>query len=157
MKSHTNCRCAELGNLAVIGMGSEPDEEVLGSLDLVSEHGGLQWWLYMSRCNQCQQFWMIAQEERVHDNFCLKRIDAEDAARIVTDAIWPEDFLEFGAVLRLERECGQVAHFLDPNCHALVATAHELKRKRPDITSDEIGYLLAIRPSHAARLLAQKP
>lgn len=100
---------------------------------------------------------MIAQEERVHDNYCMKRIDARVAAGIVNDAIWPEDFLYFASVLRLERESGQIAQFLDPNCHALVATAHDLSRERPDITFDEIGYLLAIKPSHAAKLMALNP
>ena len=71
------CCCSELDDLAVVGMGDTEglDERLFDTLDSVKDHGGGQWWLHASICRICGQNWMIAQDERIHDNFCLKRID----------------------------------------------------------------------------------
>ena len=148
------CCCPELEDLAIIGMGDSEglDERVFATFDLVQNHGGDQWWLYVSTCNVCAQNWMVAQEERIHDNYCLKRIDPETMQGIINQSKWPEDFLRFEQVLRLERQSGQVAHFLDPRSPALIDTANDLRHERPDISDADIAFVLAISVSAAKRL-----
>lgn len=148
------CCCAELEDLAIIGMGDAQglDERVLATFDLVQDHGGEQWWLYVSTCNVCAQNWMIAQEERIHDNYCLKRLDPATMREIIDQSKWPDDFLRFEQVLRLERQSGRIARFLDPRSPALIDTANDLRRERPDISVGDIAFALAISVSDAMRL-----
>jgi hypothetical protein len=53
----------------------------------------------------------------------------------------------------LGRTLAQPWSFLDPLDPALIKTAADLVKERPDITVEEIAYLLAIEPKAAARLL----
>ena len=149
------CCCVELDDLAVIGMGDPDglDDRVFSTFDRVREHGGVQWWLYASTCGACGQSWMIAQDERIHDNFVLKRIEPAVLHRIVYASDWPGDFLHYEQVLRLERQSGKVARFLNPRSPALVETVSDLRRERPDISIEDVALVLAIPTESAARLL----
>jgi len=96
---------------------------------------------------------MIAQDERIHDNFYLKRVSEQAAQDIVDHSRWPPDFMTYEQVLRLGRESGRIAIFADDHSPALVETAADLRRERPDISAQEIAYVLAISVKAAARLL----
>ncbi|WP_010544929.1 hypothetical protein [Sphingomonas elodea] len=154
MENERSCCCAALDDLAIVGMGhsEDLDARILATLDTVKDHGGEQWWLHAATCNQCGQHWMIAQESRIHDNYCLRRLSGDEMHAILALSQWPEDFLRFEQVLRLEREAGQVACFLDPRSPALVDTAHDLRRARPEISVADIAYALAISTGQAERL-----
>jgi hypothetical protein len=154
MDAKSPCCCQELDEIAVVGMGDPEglDERIFSTLDHLLDHGGLQWWLYASTCRACGQSWMIAQEERIHDNFVLKRVEPAVMERIVQTSDWPEDFLRFERVLRLERESGKIARFLNPRSPALVETVADLQRERPDISIEDIAFVLAVSTESAARL-----
>jgi hypothetical protein len=128
------------------------DERVFRTLDLVCNYGDEKWWLYVSTCRACGQSWMVAQEERIHDNYCLKRIDPETLSEIVEHSRWPDDFLAYEQILRLGRDIGYVATFLDPKSPALVETAQDLRRARPEISTEDVAYALAISAKQAERL-----
>ena len=96
---------------------------------------------------------MIAQDERIHDNFLLKRVNATVMERIVQASDWPNDFVRFEQVLRLERESGKVASFLNPRDPALVYTVADLRRERPDISIEDVAFVLAISKESAAHLM----
>ena len=148
-----NCYCASLPDLAVVPMGGEGlDERVFASLDRVQEHGGDQWWLYVSVCNKCRQNWMIAQDERIYDNFYLRRLNAATAKAVQEQGQWPDEFLTYERVLSLGRTMSKPWTFLDPRSPALVWTAEDLRRERSDISVEEIAHLLAIPVSDATRL-----
>lgn len=129
------------------------DERVFASLERVVEHGGDQWWLYVSNCTQCSQDWMIAQDERIYDAFYLRRLEPSGRKAIVDDARWPDEFLTYESILRLGRNMSKPWTFLDLRSPALVWTAKDLRRERPAISFKEIAYLLAIPESDAVRLL----
>jgi hypothetical protein len=153
----TDCCCSVLPDLAVVPMGMDGlDERVLASLERIVEHGGDQWWLYVSRCDKCSQSWMIAQDERIYDNYYLRRLAPSVCQAIVEHAHWPGEFLTYEQVLRLGRTLSKPWTFLDPRSPGLVWTAEDLRRERPNITIDEIADLLAISVADAGRLL-QKP
>lgn len=130
------------------------DERVFETLERTRDHGGDLWWLYLSKCRACGQDWLVAQYERIYDNFYLKRISLIEARGIAEDDRWPDEFITYERVLRLGRTLSQPWTFLDPRSPALVWTAEDLLKERPDITVDEIAYLLAIEPKAAARLLS---
>jgi hypothetical protein len=149
-----NCCCRSLPDLAVVPMGGDgQDERVFASLETTRSHGGDVWWLYLSKCHACEQDWLVAQDERIYDNYYLKRLGPAEARKIAMGERWPDDFITYERVLRLGRTLGQPWTFLDPRSPALVCTAEDLMKERPDITVDEIAYLLAIEPEAAARLL----
>lgn len=155
MESDQGCCCSSLDDLVIVGMGhpDDLDRRILATLESVQDHGGEQWWLYAATCTRCGQHWMIAQESRIHDNYCLRRISGEDMQAICSRGIWPDDFLRFEQVLRLEAEAGHIARFLNPREAVLVDTANDLRRERPEISVAEIAFVLALSIGEAKRLL----
>ena len=150
----TSCLCQSLPDLAVVPMGGDgEDERVFGSLENVKNHGGEQWWLYLSTCTRCSQNWMVAQDERIYDNYYLRRLSRESRLAIIKQGQWPEEFMTYERVLRLGRTMGKPWTWLDPRSSSLVWTAEDLKRERPAISTAEIADLLAISEVDAARLL----
>ena len=149
-----DCCCRSLPYFAVVPMGGEgQDERVFATLETTRSHGPDLWWLYLSKCSVCEQNWLVAQDERIYDNYYLKRLGPTEARRITEDGRWPDDFITYERVLRLGRTLSKPWTFFDPRSPALVWTAGDLVKERPDITVEEIAYLLAIEPEAAARLL----
>lgn len=148
-----SCSCEALDDFAVVPMGGEGlDERVFATLKEVHKHGGEQWWLYVSTCQTCDQSWMIAQDERTHDNFYFKRLEPE-GLMLILEGDWPDDFLTYEQVLRLGVEAGRTCRFFDPLDSSLVWTVEDLRRQRPAITAEEIAYLLAVPVAVADKLI----
>jgi len=149
-----NCACQSLSDLAVVPMGGEGrDERIFAHLDRIRDHGGDQWWLYLSVCATCGQNWMVAQDDRIYDTFYLHRLDPQAADAIRREGQWPAEFLTYERVLSLGRTWSKAWTFLDPRSPALVWAAEDLRRERPEISVDEIADLLGIPVRNAARLL----
>lgn len=87
---------------------------------------------------------MIAQDESIYDNFYLRRLDRTTAKALQEQGQWPDEFLTYERVLSLGRTMSKPWTFLDPRSPALVWTAEDLRRERPDITVEEVAHLLAI-------------
>lgn len=148
------CCCTALADLAIVPMGGIGlDELVFSSLEQVTKHGGDQWWLYVSTCLACRQDWMIAQDERIYDNYYLRRLAPASLQEILDFDWWPEEFLTYERVLRFGKATGKFWRFIEPRSPALIATAEDLRRERPDITVEEIADLLTIPVVQAADLL----
>jgi hypothetical protein len=135
-----------------MGASDEVDERVFATLIEVTRHDGHQWWLSTSKCSACGTDWMIAQDERIHDNYYLKRLSPEAAETIVNSGIWPSEFLTYEQVLRLGVASGKTCSFYDRRDPALVATASDLLLERPDMSAAEMAHLLAISSEEAAVL-----
>lgn len=154
LETSKQCECLSLRNLDVIRMGGDfYSEQVFAHFDPIMDYGQEKWWLYISHCRTCAQDWMIAQDDRIYDNFYLRRIPPSTRKTIEEGSQWPDEFLTYEQVLRLGRTTGEVWTFLNPRSPALIATAEDLRCERPDISFDEIAYLLAISVPDAARLL----
>ena len=148
-----DCRCHSLPDLAIVPMGGDgTDEEVFASLETTHQHSPDLWWLYSSKCRTCGQDWLVAQDERIYDNYYLKRLSPSEAQDIARAERWPVDFITYERILRLGRTLSQPWTFEDPASPSLVWTAEDLVKERPDITVEEIADLLAIEPEAAARL-----
>jgi len=149
-----DCCCRSLPDLAVVPMGGNgQDERVFATLNNIRDHSPKLWWLYLSRCSACEQEWLVAQDDRIYDNYYLMRLDRAQAQDIAKDARWPNDFMSYERVLRLGRTLSEPWTFFDPQSPALVATAEDLRKERPSIAIEEIAYLLGIEPKAAAQLL----
>jgi hypothetical protein len=134
--------------------GDGLDERVFATIDNVRDHGGDQWWLYLSRCGACGQNWMVAQEERIYDDYYLRRLNAEVARQVECDGRWPTEFITYERVLRIGRMMSRPFTYLDSLSPALVATVDDLRKERPNITVDEMAYLLGVSSENVSRLLA---
>ena len=94
---------------------------------------------------------MVAQEERIHDNFYLKRLDPDQMRRVVERNDWPSDFMVFEDVIRLGPDNNQACHFCDTD--DLTDTVKELMEAREEISSGEVAYLFCISGREAERLM----
>ena len=154
-ESEQRCLCATLSDLAVVPMGgSGLDDRVFATVDVIRHHSGDLWWLYLARCNACGQRWLVAQEERIFDDYFLRRTSEEEGAAIAAGC-WPDDFITYERVLKIGRALSKPCRFLDPLAGSLVWSAHDLRNARSDITVDEIAWLLGVTAKDAKRLLAQ--
>ena len=130
------------------------DQRFFATVDIVREHGGDQWWLYLSECGRCGQFWMVAQEERIFDDYFLRRLTAEQAQDIVGEGHWPTDFITYERVLKVGMRLSRPCIFLEAMAPSLIWTAQDLRKERPDMSVEEIAELIGVRPAAVRRLLA---
>ena len=147
------CCCATLGDFAVVGMGDSEgrDERVFSSLEHIADHGGDKWWLYLARCSACKTDWMVAQDDRIHDNFYLRRLSTDDASAIRKHGQWPQEFLRYEDVIRLGPDKNSYAKFF--NSDDLTDTVKELIEARSEITAGEVAYLFCLSDGEAKRLM----
>lgn len=155
LRSPLKCECIALPDLAVVPMGGEDlDVRVFATLNRVREHGGLQWWLYLSTCSACGQNWLVAQEERIFDDYFLKRLSVAEAGLIVAGGRWPVEFMTYERVLTVGHALSHPCRFVDPLAASLVWTVQDLRKERPEITSDEIARLIGVAPTEVDQMLA---
>lgn len=154
--SEASCCCASLPDLAAVPMGGDGlDERVFATVENVVDHGGDAWWLHLSQCRACGQHWMIAQEERIFDEHFMRRLTVDEASRILSVSDWPVEFSSYERVLKTGHALSiRPCVFLERLAPSLVWTAEDLRRERPDISVEEIAFLLGITPAQAKRLLA---
>ena len=112
-----------------------------------------QWWLYISHCNICDTNWLVAQEERIHDMFYVKRV-SDQIVQDANNGRWPSHFQTYADVLRVGVELGcRQARFVDPMSGALQVTVEDLLQTHPKISAQEIGQMLGVDTKHAQSLL----
>jgi hypothetical protein len=154
--TNAGCRCIELRDVAVVPMMGEGSEDVFLTLDEIRKRGGERWWLYVSWCHACDQWWLVGAEERQNDVFCLRRLTADEGRAIVDEDRWPTDFDTYEALLELGVRSGYRVAFVDPMYgSSLSASIEELARARPGIKVTELARLLAIEVP-VARILAER-
>jgi len=140
--SSLHCQCIRLPNLAVVDMGEE--SEVFSSLVCVRKRGEPYWWLAAYRCRQCGQYWLMAQESRQNDIYCLRRLDTMTTERLLRENQWPSEFSKYRDLLIIGAEAGRSVRFMDPMHSSLVFTVADLAKETPGITVAEIARLLNI-------------
>jgi hypothetical protein len=148
------CECAALPDLTVVPMGGDDlDVRVFATLKRVRDRGEPRWWLYLSNCSSCGQNWLVAQEERIFDDYFLKRVSVTEAENIVVAVRWPEDFSTYEQVLRVGHSLSKPCTFADPLDPSLIWTAQDLRKERPELTSEEIALLIGSTSSQVELML----
>ena len=149
----SGCECARYGDTANIPMGGDGDDErFFTTVTRIFDHGGSQWWLYLSCCHVCSQHWMIAQDERIFDEFLLKRIGSTEANLIVSDRAWPSDFLRYEDVLRVLRTRCRFPIWFDLNDSPLAFTIEELRAVNPGLSLEEAADIVGVNPRDIGKL-----
>lgn len=144
MISSTNpsCKCPQLSNIAVVDMGDE-SEEVFATFDEIKKRGHPYWWLSVYQCRECQQSWLVAQEERQNDVFCLSRLDEVAMKDIINNNRWIPIFDHYEDLLRIGLEVGKSVRFFEPlNSRSLRWTISDLAKEKPGINISEVAQLL---------------
>jgi hypothetical protein len=144
------CRCIELKSSAVVDMGEE-GERVFGTLRRVAERGAPRWWLSLNRCDECGQSWLVGEDSRQNDVFCMLRLDDGAATRIVADGVWPADFDKYESLLEAGKEAGKSVRFLDPvHDSSLGDSMEQLAQESPGIPLSHLAELLNLGMETAA-------
>jgi hypothetical protein len=148
------CKCVTLANVAVVEMGS-PDDE-LGTIEERRTRGEPWWWLWCGECSRCGQWWLVGQEERQNDVYCLRRLEADEVNELLENNVWPSDFDRYESLLRLGHDAGVMFRFADPEeASSLRWTIADLAKARPGIRVAELASLLNLEPG-TARMLAER-
>jgi hypothetical protein len=137
------CQCEALTALAVVDMGDH--EQVFATLDELRRRSLPYWWISAHSCRACGQEWLVGQDERHNDIFCMRRLGARELEAITRDDSWPSDFDRYETLLRIGRDAGRAVRYFDPlrdSCLDVVIS--ELARERPGIRIDELASLLNI-------------
>jgi hypothetical protein len=151
LSSSLPCRCVTLSSHAVVDMGEESDQ-CLASVERRYTRGEPLWWLWAGECTRCGQWWLVAQEERHNDVFCLRRMSSSEGQDLA-QGVWPPDFDTYESLLRLGKEAGRRVDFVDPeSAKSLRWTIADLANARPGIRSSELASLLNLDPDLAAAL-----
>jgi hypothetical protein len=143
------CSCATLVDPAVVDMSDT--STTLDLFERIRVRGEPYWWLYASRCTDCGQAWLVAQEERQNDVLLLRRLTQVEVSRLIDDDAWPADFDMYETLLRLGRQAGHRVRWVDPiDDSSLGWTMADLARQRPGISVKELAELLNIDEETAA-------
>lgn len=161
LSKNSTCECPALRDRCAVPMGGGAledgrfyHEKVFSTLDQVISFGPEKWWLYISKCSQCETVWLVAQDERIYDEFFMVRIGEAELADSLAGA-WPDDFQSYEQVMAAGVKLSHPPRFLDPLAGSLQWTVEDLRRERPDITVDEMAGLLGLTPEHVGLLLRE--
>ena len=148
------CECVTLADFAVVPMAAQVP--AMDSLDTLARRGDPYWWLSVARCRVCGEAWLVGQEERQNDVFCLHRLRPEELEDILERESWPADLDHYEVLLELGLTAGYEVRFFDPlGDSSLAWTIQDLARARPGIRLSELRRLLNLDPL-TARTLAQQ-
>lgn len=140
------CRCDDLSRVRVVDFAAheEDGELAMPQLERLVRAGADRWWLSCRRCPVCDRHWLVAQEERINDVYIIRELQLVEATAIAESGRWPSDFDMYETLLRLGRDAGHIARFVDTRCETLQRTARDLMVQRPGIETHEISELLNV-------------
>jgi hypothetical protein len=136
-----SCRCITLRDLDVVDMSHE-NLVVFETLSERLDRGDPYWWLSTSCCSVCGDHWLIGEESRQNDIYCMRRLSETEAASIRKDGAWPSDFDTYERLLVFGHAAGRSVRFVDPMNSSLRWTIQDLARNRPGIRVSELANLL---------------
>jgi len=130
-----SCVCVELRDLSVLPMGAGFSyrlyEKVSETLGEVKSRGEPYEWISANKCRQCGQWWLVATEIGHIDILCLRRLNREEADRLLREDLWPSDFDKYATLLRLGKEAGRMGGWIegiDPSLSSIPWTMARLAR-----------------------------
>lgn len=125
---------------------------VLDTLQSIQDRGGIWWWLDLRICRICGQGWLVAQEERQNDVYCLRRLSEDIVRAIVAGGPWPSDFDHYETLLAMGKAEGYAYTFFNVEDSSLINTITLLAEQRPGIRVSEIAPLLNVSEALAKTL-----
>jgi hypothetical protein len=147
-----HCLCITLADLALVNMGDH-HVAVFATLEMKASRGQPFWWLSVYGCSACGEWWLVAQEERQNDIFCMRRLHDQEIASITSGQEWQQDFDRYEDLLRIAWQAGVRFQFVDPMASSSLRwTIEDLAKARPGIHISELATLLNLGLETASRL-----
>ena len=137
-----SCECDQWENLCIIEMDKDTCDYIFDVMEKLKKRGEPYWWLSLSRCKICNEFWLIAQEECIIDSFCLNRLNLKQANDIIENDIWPNIFDKYENLLKIGADNNIRWCFCDPA--SALDYIEILAIERPFIKISELSKLLNI-------------
>ena len=155
------CHCHKARNIDHIPMGGEVDEDgkfwsdhFFAPIEVDVPHSSPEWWRDLRHCTACETKWLVAQEERIFDEWFIARLSEGEFAAARKDD-WPERFATYYDVLAVGRNLVTPCSFFDSAAGSLIWTVEDLRREKPEIEKSEIAYLLGISERNVERLMSK--
>ncbi len=139
-----SCECMSVPNITLTNMGSPRESQIFSTLEEIKEYAKERWWLHLSQCKNCSQFWLVAQESRQYDIHYFKRLEKADAENIIQNNTWPKCFETLEELFVMGKHSNVFVEFVDPLDSSLIHSVEDLKKARPEISTAEIASLLNI-------------
>lgn len=137
-----SCKCIQFKDLEVLTMNAESCE-LISTLIKVIDRGMPYWWLSLQKCNQCMEYWLLAQEERINDNFILKRLSKDIVEKVIDNKEWPDLFNDYADLLKIGNEESKCFTFVEPlKSPSIFYTIVDLAKCQPKISVSELSKLL---------------
>ena len=112
--SPLRCQCVPLPRTSVLDMGDTNADAFFSTLDEQKERGEPYWWLSLYQCRECLTWWLVAQEERQNDIFCMRRLSPDTASDILNKDCWPDIFDRYETLIRIGYHTARRWRFADP-------------------------------------------
>ena len=153
------CHCHRFRDVDHVPMGGEVDEDdkfwsdrVFATFEVEIPHSAPHWWRDLQKCTICGTKWLVAQEERIFDEWFIARVSDGEFA-LTKEGCWPDRFTTYYDVLEVGRRLSTPCVFLDSCADSLIWTVEDLLREKPQIEKREIAHLLGVSERNAARLI----
>ena len=152
--SKTNdCDCGYWDDLCIVNMTGDTCPQFFKKFRIIKKRGEKYWWLDIRKCKICNQYWLVAQEERTNDIFCLNRLNEKQVNDIIKNNIWPIVFDKYETLLELAVQNNLCCIFFDPIYDSPTSqTIEDLALERPYIKISELSRLLNINIETALHL-----
>lgn len=147
-RSAVSCSCTAYSDLAVDELVAPVPAK---SFSRLRERGSEFWWLSLNKCLNCQQHWLVAQEERLNDVFVLKRVSNTVASAILREGRWPGFLETYEELLEIGKAHGHAARYEDPL--EMLPIAIDLLGQRPDLSAVDFARLGNVDEDSAERVL----
>jgi hypothetical protein len=143
------CRCALFKDMDVDDFSIHSP---ISRFTPLAKRGQPQWWLSLSRCSDCGQNWLVAQEEKLNDVYVIKRLNSQDANATVAGN-WPPDLDRYEDLLEIGKAHGHAARYAEPM--ETLPICIDLVGQNPDIKPETIAHLLNVSLDNARDLREQ--
>ena len=144
--SKTNdCECKYYDDFCIVNMTGDTCPQFFDKFRTIRKRGEQYWWLDIRKCKICEQNWLVAQEERTNDIFCLNRLNDKQVNDIIKNNVWPVVFDRYETLLEIAKKNNLCCIFFDPiNDSSTRETIEDLALERPYIKISELSKLLNI-------------
>ena len=140
-----SCECEHWDDLCIVNMTGGTCPHFFDIFEEIRRRGLPYWWLSVRKCKRCNEHWLVAQDERTNDIFCLNRLNEKQVNDIIEKNVWPVIFDRYETLLEIAKQNNLCCIFFDPiNDSPTTQTIEDLALERPFIKISELSRLLNI-------------
>ena len=112
----------------------EEKNKFFKTVSKVRNRGKNFWWVSLFKCSICNKNWLLGQESRINDIYCIKKISEKEYFEITQQNKWPNDFDLYSSLLFLGKKFNYLFKYFDPlNSKELYYTIIDIANAQPNI------------------------